>query len=219
MNAAIIERLAHGTPWLRIATNDVMYLFALAIGFTLFVRGRFVVISDAAALTLDRTTPAGLDLVAAAIGVVLFAIVVMLGHGLFESFSRRGALIAVWCGLLGCGMQLAASIVHFVPRSLRATDVEPFRSMALAFLKLNARAFDAGLIFFGVYGLVIGFLIVRSALLPRTIGVLMAIGGLAYVASSVATIVSAPLSTYVLAVPALGEGAWIVWLLTVSRRA
>jgi len=65
---------------------------------------------------------------------------------------------------------------------------------------------------FGVYCLLIGYLIFRSDFLPRFLGVLMAIAGLGWL-----TFLSPPLARYLspynFAPGLIGEGALTVWLL------
>jgi hypothetical protein len=68
------------------------------------------------------------------------------------------------------------------------------------------------LVFFGVYCLLVGYLIFRSTFLPRALGALMAIAGLGWL-----TFVSKPLVEswfpYNLAPGIVGEGVLTLWLL------
>jgi hypothetical protein len=48
------------------------------------------------------------------------------------------------------------------------------------FFKLYAQAYNIGLVFFGFYCLLIGYLILRSTFLPRILGVLMVFAALAW---------------------------------------
>lgn len=82
-------------------------------------------------------------------------------------------------------------------------------------------AFNAGyniaLVFFGFHCLLIGYLIARSAFLPRILGALMALAGAGWLINSLASFLSAPLANrvwpYVVAAAILGEGLLTLWLL------
>lgn len=85
-------------------------------------------------------------------------------------------------------------------------------------LKVRPWGVDIGFVCFGVYCLLIGYLIFRSALLPRIAGALMSSGGLGYL-----TFLSQPLANYLspynLVPSILGEGALTVWLLVFGINA
>jgi hypothetical protein len=53
---------------------------------------------------------------------------------------------------------------------LSAFKVEQLRALALMSLELNTQAANIYLVFFGVYCLLIGYLIFTSAFLPRILG-------------------------------------------------
>src|SRR5262249_12384285 len=63
---------------------------------------------------------------------------------------------------------------------LSAVNVERSQALALTFLKLHALGYTIGMVFFGFYNLLIGYLILRSTFLPRILGVLLAISGMYY---------------------------------------
>ena len=69
--------------------------------------------------------------------------------------------------------------------------MEQLQALALMFLELNAQAVNICFVFFGVYCLLIGYLIFRSTFLPRILGVLMAFAGLGWL-----TFLSPPLANY-----------------------
>jgi len=90
--------------------------------------------------------------------------------------------------------------------------VEQTQALALVFLKLQTRSYNLGLVFFGFYCLLIGWLIIRSTFLPRIVGVGMVIAGLGWL-----TFLSPPLATslfpYNLIPGIVGEGLLTLWLL------
>jgi hypothetical protein len=69
---------------------------------------------------------------------------------------------------------------------------------------------------FGVYCLLIGALIVRSGFVPRTLGLLMALGGLGWL-TFVSPAFGNSLAPYSLLPGILGEGSLTPWLLIVGR--
>jgi hypothetical protein len=103
--------------------------------------------------------------------------------------------------------------------SVSAFTAGHLHALALIFLKLNGQAFDIYLVFFGLWCILIGFLILKSTFLPQILGALLAISGLGWV-----TYLSPPLASY-LFVPfiagasALGEIPLELWLLVMGVNA
>ena len=83
-------------------------------------------------------------------------------------------------------------------------------------LKLHDYGFGIDLVFFGFACLVYGYLLFRSGYFPRTLGVLMAIAGLSYLANSF-TLILAPAyagTIFLILMPALiGELSLCLWLM------
>ena len=98
---------------------------------------------------------------------------------------------------------------------LSVFQTEQLQALALLFLKLTAQTSNIGIVFFGFYCLLIGYLIFRSTFLPRILGALMAFGGLGWLTFLVPPLASA-LFPYILAPGILGEGCLTVWLLAMS---
>lgn len=63
---------------------------------------------------------------------------------------------------------------------MSAFTTAQLQELALKFLNLNAQAFDLYLVFFGVWCILIGYLIFRSIFMPRILGILLAISGLGW---------------------------------------
>lgn len=74
------------------------------------------------------------------------------------------------------------------------------------------------LVFFGVYCLLIGYLIFKSTFLPRFLGVLMAIGGLGWL-TFLSRNLSHRLSPFNMLPGVLGEGTLTLWLLIIGLDA
>ena len=133
--------------------------------------------------------------------------------------NRDLSLVAAFLSLVGCvsgGVGgLAALVVLGGAQYLSVFKVEQLQALALMFLKLNAQAYNIGIVLFGFYCLLIGYLIYRSTFLPRILGALMAFAGLGWL-----TFLSPPLanylSPYILAPGLLGEGSLTLWLLVIG---
>lgn len=119
-----------------------------------------------------------------------YIVVTLLFYGIFKPVDSSLSLIAAVFSLVGCGLGVL-SVFHLVPSYIKS--VNP-------------------LICFGVYCLLIGYLIFQSNFLPRVLGALMAFGGLGWLTFVSATLANS-LTPYNLAPGILGEGALTVWLL------
>jgi len=84
-------------------------------------------------------------------------------------------------------------------------------------LDLQAEGYGIGLVFFGFYCLIIGYLIVKSTFLPRVLGVLYGLAGLCYVINSYAMFLAPKLANalfpYILIPSFVGELSVSLWLL------
>jgi uncharacterized protein DUF4386 len=125
-----------------------------------------------------------------------YAAVTFLFYGLFKPVDASVSLIASVFSLVGCALSVLA-VLHLIP--LPISSVNP-------------------LVFFGVYCLLIGYLIFQSTFLPRILGALMAFGGLGWLTFASPELADY-LSPYNLAPGILGEGALTVWLLVCGLNA
>jgi hypothetical protein len=80
------------------------------------------------------------------------------------------------------------------------------------------RGVNIALAFHGLYCLLAGYLIFRSAFLPRILGVLMAVGGLAWL-TDLSIPLTNQLSPYNVITGFLGEGLTMLWLLVIGVNA
>jgi hypothetical protein len=143
----------------------------------------------------------------------------VLFDGLFKRVNRSVSRLAGFVMLVACTMWALSSLLYLAPllvlpgkTSLSAFAPEQLQTLALVFLKLNGQAYDIGLVFFGFWCVLIGYLIFRSTFLPRIIGVLEVLAGLGYL-----TLLWQPLAHYLypynLALAGPGEISLLLWLL------
>ncbi|MGH9732325.1 MAG: DUF4386 domain-containing protein [Candidatus Acidiferrales bacterium] len=154
------------------------------------VLGRLVVFSNAAATAaniLGHERLFWLGFVSSLLGVAFHIIWTLLFYDLFKPVNRSLSLLAAFVGLVVCAIQAVTGFLYLAPllilqggNSTSAFTTGQLQALALVFLKLNAYAFDIDLVFFGLWCVLTGYLIFRSAFLPRILGVLLAIDGVGW---------------------------------------
>jgi len=154
--------------------------------------------------------------------VICYVVVTALFYHLFKPVNRRLSLLAVFFSLMGCAVQASINVFHFAALTLLggAPDLNIFnaaqlRVLASMFLELFNRGFGIAMVFFGCYCVLIGYLIFKSAFLPRVLGVLMAFSGVACLTFLIPPLAHT-LYPYNLAVDGLGEIALTLWLLVMG---
>jgi len=100
---------------------------------------------------------------------------------------------------------------------LNTFSPDQLASLSLLSLEIQAQGYAVGLVFFGFYCLIIGYIIVQSQMLPKFLGVLYGISGLCYLINSFTMFLSKGFenSLFVyLAIPIfIGELSLCLWLL------
>jgi Domain of unknown function (DUF4386) len=224
----MMERIAEASPWFKARIAGVFYLLTILTRMfvEIFVRNRLVVSDDAAATATNIMAHESLWRLGFAADIVAFASYIALTallYDLFKPVNRSLSLVAAFFSLVACVVQAISSLLHFAPlvllgdaRYLRVFTVEQLQALALVFLRLRAAAYhNIGLVFFGLYLLLAGILILRSVFLPRILGVLMILAGLSYV-----LFLSPPLAKslqpYILVFPGVGQISLTLWLVVMG---
>jgi len=222
------EQSAEASSAFKARIAGVFYLLVfLTGGFALFAGGRFVVPGDAAATATNILTHESsfrFGLAANLIATAFYIVVTALFYELFKPVNRSVSLLAAFFSLVGCAtgsvsllLLLAPLVVLKGAQNLSAFKLEELQALTLMFLKLLGQANNIGLVFFGFYCLLIGYLIFRSTFLPRILGAAMTLAGLGWLTGSFASFLSPPfaihLFPYIMLPGMLGEGALTVWLL------
>ena len=175
-----------------------LYLICIASGFSaeFFIRDKLVTYGDAA-LTATRILAAPslyrwgflADLVSFTTGILIAVIF----YDLFRIVSRPVARVALAFAIVSNTVSIAAAIFCYAPihilsgaSYLSAFAPAQLQSLALLSLRLYQFAFSLNLGLFSIDCLATGYLIYKSTFLPRTLGALLAIGGVGYLYNSVA---------------------------------
>jgi hypothetical protein len=145
----------------------------------------------------------------------------LLFYELFKPVNKRLSLLAVYFNGVATTLQAVTAIALVVPvvllggggqHSLTAFASDQVHALAVAAFQLHNSIYFIALVFFGGYDLLIGYLAFTSTFIPRVIGVLMLITGLAWL-TFILPPLAAQLSPFDMDAGAIGEVAMILWLL------
>src|SRR5580658_1823862 len=125
------------------------------------------------------------------VAVLGMVVVTLLLYDIFKPVNRSLSLLAAYFGLVGLTFEA---------------------------LRLQPRGVNVAIVFAGFYCLCIGYLIFRATFLPRALGALMALAGVAWLTWLSNSLVK-HLSPYNLAAGALAELSVFLWLLVMGLNA
>jgi len=189
-----------------------------------FIPGRLVVPGNAAATAnniLAHRHLFELGFASLLIAVVFSIALTVLFYELFKPVNRIISLTAAFIHLAGLSILAFSSLLLLAPlvvlsgKYLVVFKVEQLQALAYMFLQLNIQAWNAFIAFFGCYCVLIGYLIFRSAFMPRIIGALMIFAGIGYLTFLLPSL-SSYLSPYNLVPAAFGELSLMIWLLAMG---
>ncbi|MBI3438491.1 MAG: DUF4386 domain-containing protein [Proteobacteria bacterium] len=207
----------------------LLYLIVIAAGvFTeYFVLAHLIVRGDPGATLHNILTAQDLyraGFIANLSDYSIYVAVTLLLFELMSPVDRRLSAAAAVYSVVGSAIMGAAAIAYMAPllvgsdHAMASTlDATQLNSVVFIALKLRAYAYLIGLAFFGIHMVLVGALIARSTFLPRLVGVLLAAGGLCYLANSTLTAlrpdIAAQISTYLLMPSVASETVLALWLL------
>jgi hypothetical protein len=150
------------------------------------------------------------------------AAVIALLYGLLKPVNRNISLLTACLGLVGCIVKTVARMFYFAPLLILggtqhsgAFSVGDLQSLALVFLEVNNWGAGMGLAFLGLSACLKGYLIFRSAFLPRVLGVFSMAAG-----ATISTYLYPPLGDrlfpIIVVLGLVAAVPQIVWFLTVG---
>jgi hypothetical protein len=228
------ERVAETSPRLRARVAGAFYLITIVAGLfaEVFVRGAVLVRDDAAATAaniLAREPLYRLGLAADLVMLACYVVVTLLFYGLLRPAGGSLSLLAAFFSLVGIAVLAVNSLNHLAPLILLggapylgALETNQLQALALAALRMHARGYTVCGVFFGIYMLLLGYLIYRSGLLPRTLGALVALGGFSFLTHAFASILLPALVSSLPDIGMLGgiaELALSLWLMAAGVKA
>ncbi|WP_266172199.1 DUF4386 domain-containing protein [Dyella subtropica] len=222
----MMGHIAEASPLFKARIAGVFYLLTfLTGGFAIYVGDKLVVDGNAAATAshiLANRSWVLLGFAADIAVIACYVTVTALFYGLFKPVSQSLSLLAACFSLVGCTIQAFSSFFDLAPlivlggaQYLSVFKVEQLQALALMFSELGGQAYKVGLVFFGLYCLLIGYLIFRSTFLPRILGVLMAFAGLGWL-TFLQPLLASHLWPYIALPGFIGEGSLTLWLLVMG---
>ena len=160
---------------------------------------------------IDRVAETSPRLKARVAGAFYVITILTGAYGLFAGHANPFGHVA----------NLVAGAAYLVVSALLYDLFKPVNStlsmLAVFFSIVGVASGDDGFFFFGGYCLLLGFLIFRSSFIPRVIGLLMAVAGVALLTGAITTLLSPGLAHSLSNVTAgfdgLGEISLTLWLL------
>jgi TRAP-type C4-dicarboxylate transport system permease small subunit len=191
-----------GRPMAR--TTGFLYLlyFVTAIASEVFMRG-MIVAGEPPATAANITAYPQLFALSFAVGLIATALhvaVTILFYRLFKPVNKTVALFALFVSLAGCIIQAIGSLYRVVPDG--STYLSAF----------NLDQMHIYLVFFGMFNISIGYLILKSDFLPRILGVLMVLSGSGWL-TFLSPGLAKQLFAYISALGILSEVSLMLWLL------
>jgi len=156
----------------------------------------------------------GLTLVSTACYVAVTGLL----YRLLRPVSASTALVAAMLSVMGLAVQTAGSVFQVTPLVLEGSGVPQWQSLALVFLNLDRPFEQTGLVFDGLWLLLLGWLIWRATFLPRALGAALALAGLGwevYLVPPLAARISLPVQV----AGFLAEAALMLWLVVAGVNA
>ena len=201
----------------------VLYLVIIAFGLfaEVFVRARLIVPGDPAATADNILASETLFRAGFAADLIVFladiALAILL-YRIFRPISRTLSMLAAAFRLTQTAI-IALNLLNMFTALLILRDGGS-ESLALTFLDAHKYGYLLGLTFFGVSTSIIGYLAYRSNRFPKSLGVLLGIAGLGYLADSFSFFLipgyDGSASAIVLA-PAVIAELWLALWLLLSR--
>lgn len=207
----------------------LLYFIVIATGLfaEVFVRQAFQVSGDALATANNIQSSEMLfrwGLVADVINFVCGLPVVLIIYFLFKrvnKFLLQLALIfvVIQTAIIAVNLLNQISPLLLLSNNAYLLTFQPNQLATLSQLSLNIQGvgYAIGLIFFGVYCVIVGYVIFKSKMIPKFLGILYIISGIGYLINSFTMLLSKgfanPIFTYVAIPIFIGELSFCLWLL------
>ncbi len=221
MSPAALARTAAVLGWVDLVATT----FAV-----IFVGGKLVVAGDAAATATNIVAHQTLYRLGAAAWLIALpadAAGAMIFYELLKPVGRRLAMLLAFFRLMFVAVMASNSLNLFAPLSLlqgrpylSVFRTDQLQALALVAQSAFATGFGISMVFWGFHIILMGWLILRSAFLPRGLGALLVIGGVCYLINSFAGFLApsfaSALGYYIMVPGGAAEILLLLWLLVMG---
>lgn len=207
----------------------LFYLIVIATGLfsEVFVRQALRVSNDAIATAQNIQSHEMLfrwgfvaDLINFVVGLPALLIIYFLFRRIDRFLMRLALLfVVIQTAVIAINLLNQISSLLLVGKDPYLNTLQPSQlaTLSLFYLNIQAQGYAIGLVFFGIYCLLVGYVIFKSGMVPKILGVLYMISGAGYLINSFTMFLSKgfanPLFLY-LAIPIfIGELSFCLWLL------
>jgi len=217
------------SPKIYARIGGVLYLINIIVGFFAigYVPGIIVVANNAAATSnniLSHELLYRVGIVAHIIILLTNIPLAIIFFNLFKIVNKNITMLVVFFTLVGTAIEAVDLLNQFAPLLLlkkggyqNVFTPEQLQFLTLVVLRLQTFGFNLALVFFGFYGVSIGYLIIKSTFLPKFIGVFLVIGGICYMFYSFSSFLvpnfAAHLVPYIQIPSGLAELTFCLWML------
>ncbi len=168
----------------------LLYLaYIVTFAISAFIQGKPIVWGDAAATAngiLASQEMFRLGVVAELIAALLFLLTAWALYRIFEHVDRPLALLFLLLNVVGVAIECVDTLIHYAALLVlngeacaRAFRPDQSQALALLFLNIGGSGNMANVLFYGAWLFPLGYLAIRSRLLPRVFGILLILDGIA----------------------------------------
>lgn len=207
----------------------ILYLIlGIAGAFSQLVVRQSILVPGDASTTADNirasATQVQIGFATDVVNIVCFVLVALTLHALLAPVSRRLSMAFVVFNVIAAAI-IGVSLMAHAGALLVATDLTfagalgggGSDALALLLLEMHARGYLVAEVFFGLWLLPLGYVVHRSGMFPRALGIALMVGCFGYLASFAITVASSSFHSDVASIFALPAGlaeiAFIFWLL------
>jgi len=185
----------------RVAGIGYLVIIIAGIFAEFFIRLKLVVPDDAAATAANIASSEGLFRLSIASDLVMLvadAVVAVALYILLRSVSKTAALFALTFRLVHTAVY-GANLFNLVMVALLiggGVAILQVPALIAIFLKMHGYGYAIGLVFFGIHCLFLGWLVYKSGVIPKPIGLLLVVASVGYLTDSFARIIMVNYTDY-----------------------